>query len=224
MTCPSPFSSADGISDDDWNVATERWRGAQGQYGAPTDEGDGSDMLSGAEGADVERGGPGDDAIPTAADDDQAHQLAAFKALMARADEEGRRNDVYPDSLGKPTVGIGHLVRPEDGLKIGDKISDPQVDAYFQKDGAEALQRAREQAAQAGITDPAFIARLGAVNFQLGSKTWPGAFTKTWAKMMAGDYEGAAIEAANSKWFHQTPNRVRSFQAALRALPPRPGR
>jgi hypothetical protein len=38
--------------------------------------------------------------------------------------------------------------------------------------------------------------------------------------MVAGDYDGAAIEAADSKWFHQTPRRVQAFQAALRALPP----
>jgi GH24 family phage-related lysozyme (muramidase) len=155
--------------------------------------------------------------------DPQARQFADFKTLMAGPEEEGRRIDVYPDSRGKPTVGIGHLVKPGDKLKLGDKISDPQVDAYFQRDGSEALQRARDQAAQAGITDPKFIARLGAVNFQLGSAKWPDTFPKTWSKILAGDYDGAAVEAANSKWFHQTPKRVRSFQNALRALPPRPG-
>jgi GH24 family phage-related lysozyme (muramidase) len=142
---------------------------------------------------------------------------------MASPDEEGRRNEVYLDSRGKPTVGIGHLVQPGDGLKVGDKISDDQVDAFFQQDGQAALQRAQGQAAQAGITDPAFIARLGAVNFQLGPKTWPGAFPKTWNKIMGGDYNGAADEAANSDWFRQTPRRVQAFQAALRALPGSPG-
>ena len=37
--------------------------------------------------------------------------------------EEGIKREVYLDSLGKPTVGIGHLVRPEDNLKVGQVIS-----------------------------------------------------------------------------------------------------
>ncbi|HEX3731192.1 MAG TPA: hypothetical protein VHV47_15375, partial [Opitutaceae bacterium] len=162
-------------------------------------------------------------ASPGGGDDAQAQQFAAFKTLMASPDEEGRRNDVYRDSLGKPTVGIGHLVQPGDDLKVGDRISDDRVEGFFQGDGQGALQRARDQAAQARIADPDFIARLAAVNFQLGPKTWPGTFPKTWSNILAGDYNGAADEAANSNWFRQTPRRVRAFQAALRALPARPG-
>jgi len=46
----------------------------------------------------------------------------AFEELMAL--REGRRNDVYLDTLNKPTVGIGHLVVAGDNLKIGDVIAD----------------------------------------------------------------------------------------------------
>jgi GH24 family phage-related lysozyme (muramidase) len=178
-------------------------------------------QLAAREGGDGSPPQPGETSRNSDADP-QAQQFAAFRTLMAGPEEEGRRNEVYLDSLGNPTVGIGHLVQPGDKLKLGDKITDPQVDAYFQKDGATALQRARDQAAQAGISDPGFITRLGAVNFQLGRKTWPGAFPKTWNKILAGDYNGAAVEAADSKWFReQTPRRVQAFQSALRALPPR---
>jgi GH24 family phage-related lysozyme (muramidase) len=52
---------------------------------------------------------------------------------------EGRRNDVYLDSRGIPTVGIGHKVLPEDNLKVGDVISDAQVEAFYVKDSKVVL-------------------------------------------------------------------------------------
>jgi lysozyme len=44
---------------------------------------------------------------------------------------------VYDDGYGFLTVGIGHLVKPEDGLKLGDVISKAQSAAFFAKDLAE---------------------------------------------------------------------------------------
>jgi hypothetical protein len=38
---------------------------------------------------------------------------------------------------------------------------------------------------------------------------------------MEGKYEEAAKEAENSKWFRQTPVRVKDFQGALRDLAPK---
>ena len=140
----------------------------------------------------------------------------AFEALMA--DREGRRNDVYPDSLGKPTVGIGHLVVAADGLKMGDRITDAQVTALFMKDSASALSAARSQAAAAGISDVAFMPFLASVNFQLGTR-WIDTFPQTWKMIVDGEYENAAKALDGTLWAKQTPVRVRDFQEALRGLP-----
>ena len=43
----------------------------------------------------------------------------------------------------------------------------------------------------------------------------------TWADIVRGDYNQAAVEVADSDWYDQTPNRVVEFQNALRALPPK---
>ena len=141
--------------------------------------------------------------------------LARLRQILAA--EEGRRTRVYPDTLGRLTVGIGHLVRPEDELKSGDVISEARVDALFEKDGARALAAAAAQAAKAGITSADFVVRLAAVNFQLGTG-WTAVFPKTWALVMAGDYRAAAGELEDSLWARQTPRRVAAFQAALRQL------
>lgn len=146
---------------------------------------------------------------------DQQQEEAAFEELMAL--REGRRNDVYLDTLAKPTVGIGHLVLPEDNLKLHDTISDARVDAFFAKDGAAALSAARAQATQAGITDSSFIPYLASVNFQLGTK-WIATFPHTWQMIVNGDYEDAAQALDGTTWSRQTPVRVKDFQDALRRL------
>lgn len=186
-----PFSSRD-MSDDDWDAAQSC--------------------------ADQDRRRTGNGRLaPVSGGNDE---VAAFQRMMADPREEGRRNEVYRDSLGYPTVGIGHLVRPEDNLQVGQRITDAEVDAFFRRDAAPALRAAAEQAAEAGIEDPEFIRRLAAVNFQLGAAKWPSAFPKTWGLIRAGDYEAAARELYNSRWAKQTPHRVAAFRDALLRLTP----
>jgi GH24 family phage-related lysozyme (muramidase) len=144
--------------------------------------------------------------------------MPSLAALLKK--REGYKTVVYkdPKKANMPTVGIGHLVQPADKLKLGDEIDDQRVMAFFKKDSANAVSRARSQAARAGIKDAQFIVYLASVNFQLGFK-WPTKFKKTWALIMEGKYEDAAVEAQNSLWYKQTPVRVKDFQLALRALP-----
>jgi len=134
---------------------------------------------------------------------------------------EGSRNDVYLDSRKRPTVGIGHLVLPADKLKVGDKIDNARVSAFFQKDSAKAMSAARSQAGKAHITDSNFIIYLASVNFQLGPE-WYKKFPKAWDLIMKGHYKDAAVEVQKSTWYSQTPVRVKDFQLALRKLPEKP--
>jgi GH24 family phage-related lysozyme (muramidase) len=146
-------------------------------------------------------------------------QEADFEALMKL--REGCRNDVYLDTLGKATVGIGHLVQAGDNLNVGDVITDAQVDAFFEQDGAKAMNAAQAQADEAGITDPTFMPYLASVNFQLGTN-WTGTFPNTWGMIVNGQYSAAADALNGTIWDRQTPTRVQDFQGALRRLPPKP--
>lgn len=137
----------------------------------------------------------------------------------ARA-REGYSNRVYADSLGKPTVGIGHLVLPEDNLKLGDVISDERVMEFWHKDSAGAFGAAMKQAESAGICDPCFVAALASVNYQMGTG-WRKKFPTIWALIEAGRYDEAADRLEGTLWNRQTPVRVRDIQIALRALPPK---
>ena len=131
--------------------------------------------------------------------------------------EGGDREDVYKDSKGSLTAGIGHLLTAEE-LKLykeGDLIPQEQRNAWFKQDSQRAIQAAQAQAEELGHTAPRFVENLTSVNFQLGT-AWNLEHKNTWRLMKEGNYAGAATEAANSKWFRQTPDRVKDFQTALR--------
>lgn len=141
--------------------------------------------------------------------------MPSLEALLKR--REGYRKEVYLDSRRRPTVGIGHLVTPEDKLKVGDKIDDAHAAKLFQKDSFKAISAARSQASKAKIADRDFLIYLASVNFQLGA-TWNQKFRKTWELIMKGKYTEAAAEVQKSSWNSQTPVRVKDFQGALRRL------
>lgn len=142
--------------------------------------------------------------------------LVAYEALLAL--REGRRNDVYLDTKDKLTVGIGHLVLPQDGLAYKQRITDAQVDAFFAVDSHASMVAARDQAEQAGITDTEFLPYLASVCFQMGNR-WTAKFPRTWQMICDGQYERAALAFNGTPWQEQTPSRVEDFQAALRRLP-----
>jgi GH24 family phage-related lysozyme (muramidase) len=68
---------------------------------------------------------------------------ASDQLLEAMIQEEGARRTVYRDVAGYPTVGVGHLVRPADDLRVGDRISRDQVLDFLENDVADAEQAVR---------------------------------------------------------------------------------
>src|ERR1051325_9319799 len=58
--------------------------------------------------------------------------------------DEGKRLKVYFDSRRNPTVGVGHLVRFQDHLKVGDVITEAQCQAFLDEDIAIAVEIAHK--------------------------------------------------------------------------------
>lgn len=129
---------------------------------------------------------------------------------------EGVRNTVYLDTLGNPTVGVGHLVLPEDKLSLGDTISDSRVEELLQKDALKAYKAACEQAEEIGkLENKEWITILTSVNFQLGTR-WIKKFPNTWKHIKNGNYKRAIANLKRSKWYVQTPVRVKDFIGVLK--------
>lgn len=137
------------------------------------------------------------------------------KYLEHLIDREGYSRTVYADSLGKPTVGVGHLVKDGETYKIGDQVSDLEVRALLESDAKNGYKAAIDQANELGINDSNFVVALGSVNFQLGTN-WRQKFPQTWQAMKDGDYDQAISNLEQSRWNKQTPVRVADFQEALK--------
>lgn len=130
---------------------------------------------------------------------------------------EAYRSRVYRGPNGHPTVGFGHKLTPAERRRhpLGSEVPEHVLDWWIGQDLKTAWCAAYRQAHRLG--EPRLADALFAVNHQLGVY-WFRTHRETWRLLTEQDWHGAAVEAADSLWFRQTPARVRDFQAALRAL------
>jgi GH24 family phage-related lysozyme (muramidase) len=158
-------------------------------------------------------GTPATDAIPA------ADPLANGRAMTEQF--EGRRQHVYTDTLGHPSVGIGfNLDRADardrlaavgadyDAVRAGTAdLTDAQINALYASDYAAARQQAADivgpsfnsltQARQDVITD---------MTFNMSGKV--RGFRTMLSHLRSGDYSGAADAMLDSRWAHQVGNRA----------------
>jgi lysozyme len=132
-------------------------------------------------------------------------------ALKARVqDHEGLRTSMYLDSLGKATVGIGHLVQPHERERFAEGVEIPmdEITELFEIDlnraaaGADML---IQDNIGHDLPQPVGEVILEMV-FQLGT-TGVSKFKKMWKAMRVKDWETASAEMKNSRWHKQTPRR-----------------
>ena len=125
-------------------------------------------------------------------------------------DHEGLRTSMYLDSLGKATVGIGHLVQPHERQRFAEGVEIPmdEIMEIFEMD----LNRA---AAGADLLIDECIGHdlpqhIGEVIlemvFHLGTQGVRN-FKKMWKAMRVKDWKKAAEEMKDSRWHSQTPKR-----------------
>ena len=138
------------------------------------------------------------------------------KLLESVKKHEGYRNKVYLDTLGKRTVGVGHLCVEdfwEDNKEYEEKflMDILQKDLQGSIDGAEDLINNCPSGGKANISDEAKIIIIEMV-FQLG-KTGVSKFRNMWKALQQNppQYSVAASEMLDSRWAKQTPNRAKEM-------------
>ena len=147
-----------------------------------------------------------------------AKDEAREKADALLRAREGVRYIVYKDSLGYPTGGIGHLIKVGENYSVGDRIPVSVVNKWFAEDLEVSLNAGYAQAQEIGQGgNVEMITALTSVNFQLGLG-WRSKFPNTWAKIKAGDYNGAINNIKVSLWAKQTPKRTNDFIKALEGV------
>ena len=126
---------------------------------------------------------------------------------------EGEVLEIYEDSLGFKTLGIGHLCQPEDpeyDWEVGTKVSQEVVDLYYEDDFNKHL----AEAIHVFGTDEAFYnlpenIQHVIVNmcFNMGAPRLSG-FKKFIGGVNAGDWKTAAVEMMDSRWARQVGDRA----------------
>jgi GH24 family phage-related lysozyme (muramidase) len=132
---------------------------------------------------------------------------------------EGFSAKPYKDTVGKWTVGTGHLMSQSEIAQYGLKKALPQpvLDNWLQADALAAYKAALTQAQAMKVTDARLIDVLTSVNFQLGT-AWTKKFPQTWKALLERRYAQAIANINTSLWMRQTPVRAKDFQEAIRGL------
>ena len=129
---------------------------------------------------------------------------------------EGFVNYVYKDTLGKRTVGYGHLCTDDENWEDGKCYDNSYLNDVFEIDFMEATKQAEELIGNLVLENKANEIILEMV-FQLG-KTGVSKFKKMWEALSGQDYNKAADEMLDSKWAKQTKNRAKSLAKIMRSL------
>lgn len=129
---------------------------------------------------------------------------------------EGFRDVVYEDSLGKATIGYGHLVTYKDKFEPGKKYSKEMLDELFEADFQEAVNNADYfiKSNELEIND---IARQVIIEmvFQLGIGN-VNKFKNMIKALQEKDYKTAGDEMINSRWYKQTKERCQKLADIMR--------
>jgi lysozyme len=140
------------------------------------------------------------------------------RLLASVKKHEGYRNKVYLDTLGKRTVGVGHLC-VEDFWEDDKEYEEKFLMTILEHDLQTAIKGAKDLMSENGCMDMDEIAEEIIIEmiFQLG-KTGVSKFRNMWKALSALDYSTAAEQMLDSRWAKQTPNRANGMADIMRSL------
>jgi len=136
---------------------------------------------------------------------------------------EGEVLEVYEDSLGYLTFGVGHLIKDSDdehGQPVGTPVSQERVDEVYDYDFDKHLEETIHLFESKGGEDfyalPENIQHvLVNMTFNLGGTRF-GKFNNMWKGVVECDWEKVAVEMEDSRWFKQVGRRSVELQEMVR--------
>tara|TARA_R110001592_G_scaffold46974_3_gene149287 strand:- start:2552 stop:2995 length:444 start_codon:yes stop_codon:yes gene_type:complete len=143
-----------------------------------------------------------------------------FQKLQQQlVEDEGCVYEIYLDHLGLPTFGIGHLVKEDDDekfLPVGSPVAKSRVNECFEQDTNSAIKDC--ESLFDNFQELPETIQLVVVNmmFNLGKPRLSG-FKKMIKAVNSEDWEEAANQMIDSKWYNQVPNRAKRLVAKVRS-------
>ena len=133
---------------------------------------------------------------------------------------EGEVLEIYEDSLGYKTLGVGHLCQPSDpeyDWEVGTDVSQEVVDLYFEDDFDKHL----AEAIHVFGTEEAFYNLpeniqhvLVNMCFNLGASRLSN-FKNMLLACREHNWEQMSVEMENSRWYSQVGRRSRELQESV---------
>jgi lysozyme len=134
--------------------------------------------------------------------------------------DEGCKYEIYLDHLGYPTFGVGHLVLesdPEYGWEVGTSVDTHRVDKAFEYDVQSVLTDCEKLYVQwEHLTEEAQMI-VANMMFNMGL-TRLSKFKGMKRGVDARDWNQAADEMVDSRWYSQVTNRANRLVERMRQI------
>ena len=134
--------------------------------------------------------------------------------------DEGRVDSIYLDHLGYPTFGIGHLITdddPEHGSPVDTPVSDLRVVEVFEDDVQNVLTDCEKLYVQWEHLPEEVQLIVANMMFNMGY-TRLSKFKGMKRGVDARDWEAAADEMVDSRWYKQVTNRADRLVKRMRSI------
>lgn len=134
--------------------------------------------------------------------------------------DEGVVNEIYLDHLGYPTFGIGHLVTesdPESGQEVGTAVSNERVRAAFETDVVSVIDDCNKLYDDFDELPEEVQLIIANMMFNMG-RTRLSKFRGMKRGVDARDWNAAADEMVDSRWYRQVTNRADRLVQRMRSV------
>jgi len=134
--------------------------------------------------------------------------------------DEGVKYEIYLDHLGLPTCGIGHLIVEGDeeyGQEVGTPVSEERVAELFEQDVQVTLDECERLYSDFSELPDEVQLIIANMMFNMGRPRL-SQFKGMKRGVDARDWNSAADEMVDSKWYRQVTNRAQRLVDRMRAV------
>jgi lysozyme len=134
--------------------------------------------------------------------------------------DEGVKYEIYLDHLGLPTFGIGHLVLESDeehGQPVGTAVSEERVNECFEKDVKQVLSDCKTLYSDFDSLPGEAQLIIANMMFNMGRPRL-SKFKGMKAGVDSRDWNKAADEMVDSRWYRQVTNRADRLVNRMRSI------
>ena len=146
--------------------------------------------------------------------------MDTYRLREELANDEGCKYEVYLDHLGYPTFGIGHLITdddPECGASVGTEVDSDRVQEAFEADVESVLSDCERLYVQFEHLPEEAQLIIANMMFNMGY-TRLSKFKGMKRGVDARNWESAADEMVDSKWYDQVTRRADRLVVRMRSL------